>query len=109
MALAEPALRQYGLRGLQNLRFRGGSLLGTAVGTAIGIGSYLLKDYDVVIPWNPMLQPDRGRRAVIGPSENVSAHQQHQTLRTSKYFDNRRRRNTKRHNKRRSRGSCCCC
>ncbi len=43
MALAEPALRQFGLQKLQNVRTRGGSLLGTAIGSAIGIGSGLAK------------------------------------------------------------------
>ncbi len=106
MALAEPVLRQYGLRKLQNLRFRGGGLLGSVIGAGIGIGSYLVKDYDVVFPWNPMFQPDRGRRTVIGPNgqTNVSAYKQRQALRRSPQLYSRRRR---KFNNRSSR--CCCC
>ncbi len=105
MALAEPALRQFGFSKLRNLRFRGSGFLGSAVGAAIGIGSYLLKDYDVVFPWNPMLQPDRGRRAVIGPSsQNGRTYLDYQTLRTfSKY-----RRKFRSYNKHRDRRQCCC-
>ncbi len=104
MALAEPALRQFGSSKLRNLRFRGSGLLGSAVGIGIGIGTYLLKDYDVVVPWNPMVQPDRGRRAVIGPSSNASAYQHKQALRST-YKSKRGYRKRKRS----TRSRCCCC
>jgi len=106
MALAEPALRQFGSQKLRNLRFRGGSLLGSVIGAGIGIGSYLIKDYDVVFSWNPMLQPDRGRRAVIGPNgqTNGSAYQQRQALRRQSQFRSRSR--NKYHS--RNRRNCCC-
>ncbi len=53
MALAEPALRQFGVAKLQRIRFRGGSLLGTVIGTAIGIGYSIASDWDVSLPWTP--------------------------------------------------------
>ncbi len=78
MALAQPALRQFGFQKLQRLRFRGGSLLGTAIGSAIGIGYGLSQNYDLTVPWSRMEQPAIRRRAVSGSlqgnevSNNVS-------------------------------------
>jgi len=104
MALAEPALRQFGVQRLQNVRIRGGSLLGTAIGSAIGIGYGLAKDYDLTFPWSPMLQPFR-RQAVIGTTpSNGGANQQYQALHSS-YSRRYRKRRNKQHGVRK----CCCC
>ncbi len=106
MALAEPALRQFGLRKLQNLRFRGGSLLGTAVGTGISLGYGIAADIDFTWPWSRMEQPGQSRRPFLGgkiPSNAVS-HQYKQTLRT---FSKNRSRN-RNHAKRCSCKLCCC-
>ncbi len=104
MALAEPALRQFGLRKLQGFRIRGGSLLGSAIGTGVGIGSYLAQNYDFTWPWSPMLQPGR-RQAVIGSiPTNGSTNQYQQTLRLANKRYSRKRSSTKQ----RHRGCCCC-
>ncbi len=107
MALAEPALRQFGFRKLQNLRIRGGSLIGTAIGTAIGIGYGLTKDYE--IGWPGKLQPDRPYRGVptlngVSQTPYGSAYQYSQALRRATKFSTRSR---SRYNSRNRR--CCCC
>ncbi len=79
MAIAEPALRQFGYQKLRNIRFRGVGLLGSAIGAGIGIGSYLFRDYDVTFPWNPSVQPDRTKQGVPfvnGSQKNGTSYQQ---------------------------------
>ncbi len=105
MALAEPALRTYGLHKLQGYRLRGGSLLGTAIGTGIGIGYSLTKDWEVTFPWSSVEQP----RIRKGPGVNAlqeqteqGSYQQYKTHSTSQRFQRRKR---SRHNT--NRGCCC--
>jgi len=108
MAIAEPALRQFGFRQLQRMRFRGGNLLGTAIGSAIGIGYGIAKNYDLTFPWSPMVQPGRSRRPFVGDvsQKDAQRYSVNQALRSSNRSSNRFRRNTKS----RSRGcSCCTC
>ncbi len=106
MALAEPALRQFGFRKLQNLRFRGGSLLGTAIGTALGLGFGIAQDYDFTYPWSNVLQPDRRRQTLVGlpETQNGGANQQYQALR-AKTVTKRRNRYNRKHRD----CSCCIC
>jgi len=106
MALAEPALRQFGLQRLQNLRFRGGGLLGTAIGTAIGIGFGIAANYDVGLPFDNVLQPDRTKRGIPtldGSQKNASTYQQYQAFRRKNKYRHRFR------SSRKSRDSNCCC
>ncbi len=110
MALAEPALRQYGFRKLQNVRFRGGNLVGTIIGQAIGIGYGVVRNYDVTWPWDTSLSKGE-RRPFSGnlrdeTSSNVSTYQHHQALRPSvktKYYRRNRAKSKRR------RGCCCTC
>ncbi len=110
MALAQPALRQFGIQRLQNLRFRGGSLLGSAIGSAIGIGYGLVKDYEFGFPWSPTLEPNRPHRPFPGVRDGsiyapkATSYQQQQALRASYRSNYRGRRHSKRHN-----CSKCCC
>ncbi len=108
MALVEPVLRQYGLQKFRNLRFRGGNLLGSAIGVGIGIGYGLAKDFEFTFPWSPSLQPSRSGRTVIGsPPSNGSADQRNQTLRATKFARYRKRSYTQRN--RRKHNCCICC
>ncbi len=70
MALVEPVLRQYGLHKLRNLRFRGGGVLGSAIGTGIGIGSYLFQNHDIGLPGS--FQPNRSQRGVVSVSQETN-------------------------------------
>ena len=105
MALAEPALRQFGFQKLRNVRARGGSLLGTAIGTAVGIGYGLAKNYDFTFPWDTMEQPGGSRRPFVGDVSNgqtpshASSYKQYQAF---------RRKNTTRRSKRNKRHDSCC-
>ncbi len=108
MALAEPALRAFGVAKLQRLRFRGGSLLGTAIGTAIGIGFSVSSNWDVSLPWTPGFQPHRTGRPFVGnvpQTENASTYQQSQALRTKGRNFSRFRR----YKQRTRNDKCCCC
>ncbi len=85
MAIAEPALRAYGL---QRLRFRGGGLIGAVIGTGIGIGEYIRRNYDFGKP-GPF-QPDRTYRGVPYVNGNASPYagtnKQYQALYKSKQY-----------------------
>ncbi len=84
MAIAEPALRSF-IR--TKVRFRGGNLLGSALGFAISVGTSIANQYEITYPWNRMLQPRRGRYGqgvFVNGSQNgtqATAYQQRQTLR----------------------------
>ncbi len=84
MAIAESALRQFGLKGLQRSGVRGGNLLGTAAGIGIGIGWGLYQDYAMsVVPidtghWR---QPKPGVALDYETPSNGSSNQFKQTLR----------------------------
>ncbi len=110
MALAEPALRQFGFRKLQNVRFRGGSLLGSLLGTAIGIGYNLTKDYEISVPWNRSFQPSRRNppgvylNGAISSNEQQSGNKQQQAFRSSNAVKYRHRRYTSKQR----RSKCCC-
>ncbi len=105
MALAEPALRQYGFHKLRNLRFRGGGVLGTAIGIGIGIGYGIAEHYEFGFPSRGKFQPDRTKRTpFVNGSQNGGAYQQRQTLHSS-YKSNFKQRRTRKY---RSRGSCKC-
>jgi len=109
MALAEPTFRPYALRRLTRMRYRGGSLIGTAIGTGIGIGTSILTNYDITWPWNQMLQPKRSPRGVPsinGSAQNARYDQQYQTYRTTTSYNRRSKYNVKR---KRSRRCCCSC
>ncbi len=108
MALAEPALRQFGVYKLKSISTRGGSLLGTAIGTAIGIGYSLTKDWQVTFPWSSVEQPRIPNRSFVGNAsifqkENAGAYQYNQALRTSQPVLSRNKYTNKK-----SRHRCCC-
>ncbi len=113
MALAQPALRQFGLQKLRNLRFRGGSVIGSAIGIGVSIGFSLTQDWDIQFPWSGMLQPDKPIRTGVGviengSTQNGSTNQQHQALRAKRQYAYRTKYSRKlRHGK----GCCCrrCC
>ncbi len=106
LAIAEPALRQFGQYKLRNLRVRGGSLLGTATGIGIGIGESLLRNYDLTMPWSQMEQPPIRKRSAIGDGFSsqtyASSYQHKQALRNTFKRGNRFKR-YKQH------GNCQCC
>ncbi len=107
MALAEPALRQFGIQKLRNVRFRGGNLLGTAIGAAIGIGFGIASNYEFGLPRPGIVQPDRTKRTpfVNGKTSyvNKDAYSQYQTYGTKNKRKFGKRRFTKRCTNR-----CCC-
>ncbi len=77
MAIAEPVLSQYINT---KVRFRGGSILGTAIGAGIGIGAYVLENYDFTSPFSDILQPDRpstkpGGAFIGATSKNAQSNQ----------------------------------
>ncbi len=107
MALAEPILRQFGMQRLQNLRFRGAGLLGTAIGTAVGIGYGLAKDYEFSVPWSPSFQPKRRQPPGVYVNGEISSNKQV----SYQYGKTSYRRNTVQRsrniNKRNNRCRCC--
>ncbi len=107
MAIAEPALRGFGLQRLKGGSARGGSILGTAIGLGLGIGWGLYEDYAMsVVPVNP---GDIYKKPQLGVSLNgvssqkdASTYRQRQTFRSAYKRINRSSRPKKR-------GHCQCC
>ncbi len=106
MALAQPALRQFGIQKLRNINTRGGTLLGTIIGTAIGLGFNLAADFEVTFPWDRAMQPNRSGRPIVSASipsqENASNNQYNQALLSYTANKLRSRKRSK------SRGNQCC-
>ncbi len=104
MAIAGIALTE-GFRSRIKFKGLGGGLLGSAVGTAIGIGAFIYDNYDLTSPFSDILQPDRTKKGTpfLDASQTyVSANKFSQTFRTkNKQYG--RKRSRKRSN------NCRCC
>ncbi len=87
-----------------NVRIRGGSLLGTAIGTGIGVAqSAIFGDWDYPnIPFPDLIKPNKPRQGApfaqvngVSSQANAGAYKQHQAFRTSTKGNYRKRRNLK--------------
>ncbi len=107
MAIAEPALRQFGIRGLQRQSLRGGNLLASAIGVGISVGWNLYQDYAMsVVPidgghWR---QPKPGVSLDYETPSNGGSNQRYKTLRTTIKRKYRKRSAVRIHNR-----GCCVC
>ncbi len=108
MAIAEPALRNFGIQGLRRSGIRGGNLLATAVGAGIGIAWGLYEDYAMsIVPISPgghIRQPKPGVSLDYETPSYDGAYSKRQALRTTYKRSYRSRRSKKQHS-----CSCCCC
>ncbi len=112
MAIAESALRHFGIKGLTRLSVRGGGVIGSAIGSGIGIGYGLYQDYAMsIVPIKPSRQFQRPNVGVDLTGENAQngrSYNEHQALRSSYSTQYYKRRYKQSYNRKRRGGACCC-